>query len=74
MMLYCVLQLNTHVFPTPVRTEARVTKSRAGLSACVHQDGRAPLVQKVRKPSVHLPIYLFRAQSVLSGDLVTDLD
>ncbi len=59
MMLYCVLQLNTRVFPTPVRTEAHVTKSRAGLSACVHQDGRAPLVQKVRKPSVHLPVYLF---------------
>lgn len=55
----CVLQLNMHVFPTPVRTEARVTKSRAGLSASVHQAGRAPLVLKVRKPSVHLPVCLF---------------
>ncbi len=59
MMHCCVLQLNMHVFPTPVRTEARVTKSRAGLSATVHQAGRAPLVLKVRKPSVHLPVCLF---------------
>lgn len=47
-----------HVFPTPVRTEARVMKSRAGLSASVPQAGRDPLVLKVGKPFVHLLVWL----------------
>lgn len=50
------LQPNMLVYPTPVRTEALVMKSPPDLNASVHQAGRDPLVLKVRKSSVHLPL------------------
>lgn len=50
------LQPNMLVYPTPVRTEARVTKSQLDLNASVHQAGRDPLVLKVCKSFMHLPL------------------
>lgn len=48
-MTQTILQPNMLVYPTPVLTEAHVTKSRPDLNAIVHQAGRDPLVLKVRK-------------------------